>query len=102
MTDREKLVELIQGNMDRFVNPYAYEYSDNAERFADHLIANGVTVKQTTTDSFLEKVKETIRKHNDDVEVMHSVLDELMEDVLIELGYAEAVEHIRDSERWYA
>lgn len=46
MTDREKLVELIQGNMAGFVNPYAYEYSDNAERFADHLIANGVTVRE--------------------------------------------------------
>lgn len=42
MDMKEKLVELIQGNTDGFVNPYAYEYSENAEQFADYLIANGI------------------------------------------------------------
>lgn len=46
MNVREKLMELIQGNTAGFVNPYAYEYSDNAEWFADHLIAHGVTVQE--------------------------------------------------------
>ena len=43
---REKLIELVKQNTAEFVNPYAYECGEDAERFADHLIANGVTVQK--------------------------------------------------------
>jgi len=39
---------------------------------------------------------------NYDTEAFHSATDELMEDLLISLGYGAAVEIIRDGERWYA
>jgi hypothetical protein len=48
---REKLVEITQYNTTDFVNPFAHEYGEDAERFADHLIANGVTLDKQVASS---------------------------------------------------
>jgi len=37
-----------------------------------------------------------------DPERVHSRLDQLMEEVLLELGYQEGIEMIRETTRWYA
>ncbi len=41
---RDRLIDLIKQNTTEFINPFAYEYGDSAEQFADHLLANGVIV----------------------------------------------------------
>ncbi len=55
-----------------------------------------------TPNEFLAKIKRIEWEHDDDIEVMHSRLDEAMEDLLCELGYVEAVEYMRRIERWYS
>jgi hypothetical protein len=55
-----------------------------------------------TPYEFLQKVKQIERDYTHDVEAMHSRLDEAMEELLIDLGYGEAVEYVRKLERWYA
>lgn len=39
---------------------------------------------------------------SDDCEVAHADMDQLMLDLLTELGYEEAVKIFRDQEKWYA
>ena len=55
-----------------------------------------------TPDQFLQKVKQIAWDYMSDAEVMHSMLDEAIEELLIDLGYGEAVEYVRRLERWYA
>lgn len=52
-----------------------------------------------------QMVKETLRVIQEckcDCEGMHSETDNLMEELLIKLGYGEMVSLIRDTTRWYA
>lgn len=53
-------------------------------------------------NEFLEKIKHIEWLYYDDTEMMHSELDEAMENLLVELGYGEAVEYLKRLERWYA
>ena len=53
-------------------------------------------------NEFLSKIKQIEWDYGHDVEVMHSRMDEAMEELLFELGYGEAIEYIRRIERWYA
>ena len=64
MTDREKLIELL----DDYTQPLSVRdihKADFAEKFADHLIANGVTVQQWIP------VTERLPKDNERVLVYH-------------------------------
>lgn len=45
-TMRDRLIELIVQDEACYINPFACEYMGSAERFADHLLANGVTVQE--------------------------------------------------------
>ena len=65
MTDRDRLIELMKQDTKDFTNPFAYEYGDDAvERFADHLISNGVILpirckdcKHFIPDEYLDHTK---------------------------------------------
>ena len=43
-----------------------------------------------------------IERLEDDTEAQHCKSDGIMERLLIELGYEELVEYIRNTRRWYA
>lgn len=53
-------------------------------------------------NEFLEKIKHIEWMYSGDTEMMHSELDVAMENLLVELGYGEAVEYLKRLERWYA
>lgn len=55
-----------------------------------------------TPEDFLEKIKHIEWMYAGDTEMMHSELDTATENLLIELGYGEAVEYLRKLERWCA
>ena len=58
-------------------------------------------------DEFLEKMKEIVKRNRDaqsgyfDAETAHIKADELMCEVLKELGYEEGIKIFEDMERWY-
>jgi len=54
-----------------------------------------------TPEEFRNKVIETIEKAGTDTEASHIYTDNLMESLLIELGFGDGVAIIKDSERWY-
>jgi hypothetical protein len=58
--------------------------------------------KILTPEEFAQKVKFLIKEGGGDNEVLHSDTDDLMEDLLIALGYEEGIELIRNTKRWYA
>jgi hypothetical protein len=58
--------------------------------------------KILTPEEFAQKVKFLIKEGRGDNEVLHGDTDDLMEDLLIALGYEEGIEIIRNTERWYA
>ena len=99
MTDREKLVEIL---LEVSKNIMSFPSEGFNEHLADYLIAHGVTVRETTSEDFLAKVKDLEWKYYRDIETMHSELDFAMEKLLVELGYEDAVDFIRDQERWYS
>ena len=51
---------------------------------------------------FTDSIRKILKTYSDDCEVSHLELDELMEKVLIELGYEEGIKLIKKSHRWYA
>ena len=53
-----------------------------------------------THEEFKDKVSDILTNYNP--EVAHPDTDELMEDLLVELGYGAGIEIIRKSTRWYA
>lgn len=55
-----------------------------------------------TPEQFLAKIKHIEWMYACDTEMMHSELDVAMENLLVELGYGEAVEYVQRLERWYA
>lgn len=46
MNVRDKLVEILKGNLPHFQNDVAYWHDEHIGELADHLIANGVTVQE--------------------------------------------------------
>ena len=56
----------------------------------------------TSPEEMIWRVQQIIANNHDDQEFSHIELDKLMEKILIEHGYKEAVELIRRSSRWYA
>ena len=65
-----------------------------ADLFADY-VSNGVPEKPPY-------LHQSHRFYNNDWETTHSVMDELMEEVLRELGYGEAMDIYEATTRWYA
>lgn len=55
-----------------------------------------------TPEQMVKEVDKIVRTCGGDIEAMHSETDELMENLLIDLGYVDMVKRIRDTERWYA
>ena len=49
---------------------------------------------------YLRQLKEQNRGH--DIEVEHSISDDILCDLLIELGYTELVEFYKSTPKWYA
>lgn len=103
MTDREKLVEIVCNAIQEVdcISHCNHPPCYKVHHVVDELISHGVTVRETTFEDFLAKVKDLERKHYPDFGTMHSVLDLAMEELLIELGYEAAVDFIREQERWY-
>ena len=70
---RDRLVELLKGNLENFANDVAYWSDEHIAALADHLIANGVTVQEwisvedrlpevaSTHKEYKTKVKSSIR-----------------------------------------
>lgn len=46
MTDREKLIALLKGNLPNHSNEVAYWSDEHIGALADHLLANGVVVRE--------------------------------------------------------
>lgn len=55
-----------------------------------------------TPEEFAGMIRVLIARGGDDSEAVHADTDEAMENLLIALGYGEAVGLIRDEIRWYA
>jgi hypothetical protein len=55
-----------------------------------------------TPEEFKVTVDSVISEIGADTEVVHSKTDDLMEELLVSLGYQDAVESIRKLERWYS
>lgn len=64
-------------------------------------MASEPTIKVMTPDEFAEEAKKILLPLGDP-EGKHHDTDDLMEDLLVSLGYGEGVTIIRDSTRWYA
>lgn len=56
----------------------------------------------TTQAEFEDKMKEILKKTDDDTEMFHVYADELMCDVLKGLGYEAGVKIFEEHKRWYA
>lgn len=50
MTDRDRLIELLKGNLLCHTNEVAFWHDEHIGALADHLIANGVTVGSSPCD----------------------------------------------------
>lgn len=55
-----------------------------------------------TPEEMRQKTLDVIQNCRGDYEGMHEETDNLMEELLIEMGYGEMVSLIRDTTRWYA
>ena len=66
------------------------------------LAEHGIGGRTMTPERFLEEVRIIGMANCGDVEALHAETDNLMEELLISLGYGEGVELIRNMERWYA
>jgi hypothetical protein len=53
-------------------------------------------------EMFRDEVFIILENNQGDTEARHAKLDDLMEELLVSLGYGEGVKVIRSSERWYA
>lgn len=55
-----------------------------------------------TPEEFEKQVREVVKEHKCDPEAQHIETDELMEKLLMQLGYEEAIKVIWTTERWYS
>ena len=55
-----------------------------------------------TPKDFEFEMQTLIAKHGDDIETLHYEMDELMCEVLTELGYGKGVTVFENADRWYA
>ncbi len=55
-----------------------------------------------TAEEFKKQIIDIVIKHGTDPEAFHSEADDLMETLLVELGYGEGIDIIKNGTRWYA
>ncbi len=55
-----------------------------------------------TPEEFYKQMKELHEKFGEDEEVAHSMMDDMICKVLMELGYQEGVDVFRNQAKWYA
>lgn len=55
-----------------------------------------------TPEEFKEKMLEIYKEKSGDEEVAHAMMDDLMADLLTELGYGEGIEIFNKQEKWYS
>lgn len=53
-------------------------------------------------DKYLKRMNEVKQGYADDEEVAHSLADDILCDLLINLGYIELVDAYNDIDKWYA
>ena len=58
-------------------------------------------IKMMSPEEFAKKMQEIAEECGGDCEASHSTMDDLMCQVLRELGYDEGVEIFEDTEKWY-
>lgn len=56
----------------------------------------------TTPEDFAAQMKNLSDRYGDDKEVVHSLMDDLMTQVLAELGYGEGIAIFDSQGKWYA
>ena len=56
----------------------------------------------TTPEEFTKRMQEIHNRYSDDEEVVHSEMDDLMCELLRELGYGEGVDIFDNTHKWYA
>lgn len=61
-----------------------------------------VVVTQDMFDAFTAKMQEAYKKHGDDEEIVHSMMDGIMCETLEKLGFAKGVEIFNEAPKWYA
>ena len=54
-----------------------------------------------TPEEFLEKMKNIKEEFNDDTEVRHALMDDLMVECFNSIGYSKGAKVFSDSGRWY-
>ena len=59
-------------------------------------------MKVTTPEEFTKKMQQIFDDFGGDEEAAHGEMDDLMCEVLIELGYKEGIEIFDKQEKWYA
>jgi len=55
-----------------------------------------------TPEEFEAQVRQIRSDLGGDIEMCHGALDDLMENLLTELGYGEGIKLIEQTDRWYA
>lgn len=55
-----------------------------------------------TPKEFADKMRELKKEYSDDLEERHILMDELMLDLLITLGYIEGCQVFADTKMWYS
>lgn len=63
---------------------------------------NGIVVTQDMINSFTAEMQEAYRKYGDDEEIVHSMMDGIMCEILDRLGFTEGVEIFNEAPKWYA
>jgi hypothetical protein len=71
-----------------------------ARAFKPTSVPKGEKTMTMTPEQFLEFVKGF--QGGGDPEIAHSEIDEVMEQILTDLGYGEGIEALQDVTRWYA
>ena len=96
MTDKEKLVALLKGNLPHFMNDIAYWQDEHVAELADHLLSHGVTIrepgKHPEDDCFREKIEhqlkgiyEHLRDIDNSIEVVRAQIMPLQNNIMPEI-----------------
>ena len=56
----------------------------------------------TTPEEFYKQMQELHERFDGDEEVAHVMMDRLIGEVLVELGYQEGIDVFRNQAKWYA
>ena len=56
---------------------------------------------KTTPEDFKKKMQDIVNECGGDLEIAHLSMDDLMKEMLTELGYGEGVAIFSEQEKWY-